>query len=363
MTSSEYSAVLTGVRQVAVQEFDIPRVKAEDALLKVEMVGVCATDAKYYEGKRRTDLFPLILGHEILGHIEEIGVVAQERFKVNKGDRVVVDAMIPCGACSYCITGNYKFCEKGMGYGTRLSTKVPPSLWGAYGQYMYLDPRSILYKISENVPAEAAVLVNAAISNGIQWTRIMGGAKIGDVVVIQGTGGQGLSCTLAARESGAATIITTGLARDTRRLNLARDFGADYAINVEEVNIVQFVRELTRGKMADVVVDVTGAPQGMITSVDLVKKGGTLVCAGVSGASTVTGLLLDKFVFNEITLKGVFTSNFEAISTAVKLVESRKYPVEKIVSHKFRLEDAEQALRVVAGLVPESYPTKAVIVP
>ncbi|MDP2718473.1 MAG: zinc-binding dehydrogenase [Dehalococcoidia bacterium] len=363
MKNTEYSAVLTAPHKIELQEFDIPAISPNDGLLKLELTGVCGTDAKFYLGKRRTDIFPMILGHEILGRVNEIGDVARERFKVKKGDRVVVDSMIPCSACPQCINGNYKFCQLGLSYGTRISTNVPPSLWGSYGQYMYLHPNSILYKISEDIPAEAAILANAAISNGIQWVRFIGGAKVGDVVVIQGSGSQGLSAVIAAKESGASEIIVTGLGRDEERLKLAGDFGATVTVNIEKEDAVKLVRELTGGKMADLVVDVTGSPRGVAASVDLVKKQGTLVCAGLSGSTTETPLLMDKIVLNEITLKGVFTSNFEAISAAIKLIETRKYPIERMVTHKFPLKEADKAVRAIAGEIPGLYPIKAVIQP
>ncbi|MDZ4246929.1 MAG: zinc-binding dehydrogenase, partial [Dehalococcoidia bacterium] len=217
-------------------------------------------------------------------------------------------------------------------------------------------------KISDDVPAEAAVLAKAVIGNGIQWLRVMGEAKIGDTVVIQGTGPQGLSATIAARESGAGNIIVTGLTRDAQRLALAREYGANHTVNVEEEDVVKFVRELTGGKMADVILDVTGNTRGMVTSVDLVKKQGIVVCAG-TGTKSPTPLMMDKIVLNEIRLQGVFSSDSKVTPAAVKLIESRKYPIEKMVTHKFTLHQADEAVRAVAGEIEGMYPIKAVLVP
>lgn len=362
MSPKEYSAVVEEPRKIVLREFDIPTIGEEDALLKIEMTGVCGSDPGIYKGRGK-EFFPLILGHEILGHIDKIGDKASKRYGVKPGDRVIVESTISCGSCYYCITGNYKFCEKGSYYGTRMSARTPPHLWGAYGQYMYIAPGSIVHKISPDVPAEAAVLTNAVIANGIHWLRILGGASPGNAVVIQGSGPQGLAATIAAKESGASPIIVSGLSKDAERFKLAREFGADICIDVQKEKIVERVSQITLGRMADVVLDVTGNPQGILNSVELVRKQGTLVCAGITGPETVTPLLMDRIVFREVKLQGAFTCSYQAVLAAIKLVESRKYPLEKMVTHKFSLKEAEKALSFVGGEVPGSLPIKAVIVP
>lgn len=359
----EISAVLERPGSMAIREFDIPQVGAEEGLLRMEMVGVCGTDPKYYHGSLANTPYPLILGHEILGRVHEMGEVAARRYGLKKGDRVVMEASVSCGHCRYCLTGSYRFCLNSRGYGTRVSSNTPPYLWGGYSQYIYVAPGSILHRISESVPAEAAVLANAVIANGIQWVRVMGGASVAQTVVVQGVGPQGLAMTIGAKESGAAPIIVTGLSADQERFELAKEFGADYCIDVQEENGVERVREITGGRMADLVVDVSGSPEAVVKSVDMVRKQGTLVCGGLTGADTVTPLLMDKVVFNEIRVQGVFSKGTDAVAAAVKLIESGRYPVEKMVTHKFPLEQAEEAVRVTGRDVPGVYPIKAVILP
>ena len=356
------AAVLESPRRISIQEFNIPQIGPNDGLLKVEMAGVCGSDPKFYHGLSQINT-PIILGHEILGHIEEVGEQAAQRWRVKKGDRVIVEANIRCGNCYYCLTGNYHLCQRGMGFGTRLSTQVTPSLWGAYSEYMYLHSEAEVHKISEGVPAEAAVLTSAVIANGIQWVRLLAGATIGDCVVIQGAGQQGISATVAARESGATPVIVTGLSRDSQRLALCREFGAHHTINVEKEDVTAKVSEITGGRMADVVVDVTGSPQALQKSLDLVRPKGTILAAGLTGSETLTPLLIDKIVHKEIRLQGARSKGAAAVLSAIKLVEARKYPWERIVSHHYPLEKAEEALQAVGGDLKDIYPTKAVIVP
>lgn len=362
MVRKETSAVLEAVEKVVIREFNLPSIGPEEALLKVEAAGVCGTDSKIYYGKFLPCSFPIILGHEIVGRIEEIGEAASKKYGVRRGDRVVVEERVRCGYCIHCIMGNYKFCDKAIYYGMATCSK-PPHLWGAYGQFMYIAPGSVVCKISEEVPTEAAVLVNAVIANGIQWVRNLGKVSIGDAVAILGVGPQGLSAVIAAKESGASPIIALGLSIDAQRLELARLFGADFTINVEKENAVERVKEITGGRMADLVIDVTGSPSGVAFSLDLPKSGGTVVSAGVTGTGVLTPLATDKIVFKEIRFQGALSKQVDAILRAVRLVESKKYPVEKMVTHRYNLQDAESALQAVGKRIEGVYPIKAMLLP
>ncbi|MBI4288699.1 MAG: alcohol dehydrogenase catalytic domain-containing protein [Chloroflexi bacterium] len=362
MNGKSRAAVLETSGKVAVKELPLPDIGPEEGLLRVEMAGVCGSDPKFYHGKIRNLPTPMILGHETLGHIVEIGDVAAERYRVRKGDRVVVEANIHCGLCYYCLTGNYQFCERERGYGTKLSTRTPPGLWGSYSEYMYLAPNSEVHRVSDSVPAEAAILTTV-IANGVQWARNLAGASIGNSVVVQGTGQQGLACLVGALESGCRPVIVTGLSVDTPRLALAKELGAHYTIDVQKEDVVARVSGMTRGRMADIVVDVTGSPQALQKSLDLVRPQGTILAGGLTGSETLTPMSIDKIVMKEIRFQGAKSKAAPAVLAALNLVESRKYPFEKLVTHRYPLDRAEEALKAAGGEMPGVYPVKVVIVP
>lgn len=353
--------VLEAPGQLRLREFARPAIGPDEALLAVELVGICGTDVHTFHGKLDYPL-PLIMGHEILGHIAEIGERAAERWGLRVGDRVSVEGAVPCWACVRCQTGNYRFCQRRRSYGTTTPATEPPHLWGAYGRLMYLAPGSLVHRIRPDVPAGAALMASI-LGNGIQWARNQGGVRYGDAVVVQGVGPQGLAAVVVARECGARLVVATGLARDQARLEMARRFGADYVVNVEEQDPVALVRELTDGEMADVVVDVSGSPQALVKSVALAGLQATVVCAGLTGKDTRTPLPMDEVVLREIRLQGAFTKGSDAILEGIRLVESRKYPFEEMVTHVFPLEEAEQALRALAGEVPGLHPVKAALAP
>lgn len=361
MARNVKAAVFENVGEVSIREFAPPRIGPNEGLLKVEMVGICGTDVAMYRGKLGVK-FPLIPGHESVLRIEEIGDEAAKRYNVQKGDRILVEETIPCGNCYYCLTGNYRFCPNRLAYGFTSCT-IPPYLWGAYSEYMYLAPSSIVYKISDRVSDEAGMLIFACLANGIQWVRRLAQTSIGDIVVIQGMERQGLAAIIAAKEAGASPIIVAGLGIDeqTQRSRLAREFGADYTINVEAVDVVERVRELTGGRMADVVVDVTGSPQAIVKSLDLVRAQGTVLCAGITG--TEARIMTDKIVMKEIRFQGALSAGAEAVLAAIRLAESKKFPLEKMVTHRFPLTEVKEALRVAGGEVAGAHPIRVALVP
>jgi len=363
MSGTSRAAVLEAPEQMTVHEFPLPAIGPDEALLRIEMAGVCGTDWKYFSGKL-SNAMPIILGHEILGRIAEIGERAADKYQVKAGDRVLVEGSVPCWSCGRCRSGEYRFCQRKNGYGLVTTSEKPPHLWGAMSEYMYLAPGSIMHRISADVPAGTAIAA-ALLANGIEWLRDRGGVTIGDDVVIQGCGPQGLAATVVAREVGARRVIVTGLARDAARLELAKRMGATDIVVVDRNDPVQRVREITEGRMADVCLDVAGSALATPVSIKLVRTLGTVVLAGLAGKDAISQMPMDHIVWNEIRIQGVYVKGDAAYKKAIDFIETRaaEYPVDEIVSHTFPLEAAEDAIRAAAGQrMPDGF-IKAAIVP
>ncbi len=316
------------------QRFPRPRLGADDGLLHVELAGICHTDVDIRSGSFASPL-PLVMGHEIVGVIEDVGERAARRWGVRPGDRVAVEPMAGCGSCRYCVSGDNRVCELAIGYGTSTSCDAAPHLFGAYASSMYLAPGSLVHRLPAGMSAESGMLCTVAISNGVQWTLARGGARQGDHVVVQGVGPIGLCCVAAARGAGASKVVATGLSRDALGLQLARSFGADVAVAVDEEDVLDVVVRATSGELADVVVDTTGSPQAVRTSLDLVRRTGTVVSAGVTGKDTQTPLPLDLLLRKEIRLQGVFSFNSDAVRRALVLAQSGSFPFEQLITHRF----------------------------
>ncbi len=259
--------------------------------------------------------------------------------------------MLSCRFCDMCLGGRYHLCRK-----RRIYSYIPladePGLWGAYAQYMFLHANSILHKIDPELPPELAVIFNP-LGAGFRWAVEMPETRAGDTVVILGPGQRGLASVLACREVGAGQIIVTGLAADAAKLQLAKDFGASQTIDVDNEDAKQRIRELTDGHGADVVVDVSSyATKPVADALDFVAPGGTVVLAGVKGFKPVPDFVSDKIVMKEIRIKGSIGVTSTGYESAIRLIESRKYPIERMTTHRFELRDAELAIRTLAREIP-----------
>ncbi len=356
------AAVMDRPGQIVVREFDVPDVGPAEGLLKVEAAGVCVSDSKRYDNLYKAAVFPLIMGHENVGMVQKIGEELAKSTGLKVGDRIALEAGIPCGVCRYCQEGEARFCQKRRGYGVSIPASQPPHFWGGYSQYMFLTMGIIAKKMSLEVSPEAGVLFSP-LSNGIYWVRTLGGCQIGDNVVIQGPGPQGLCAAIAAKESGAGSIIITGLSMDAERLDLAKQFGATHCINVEKTDLVAAVKEITGGDMADLVVDVTGSPAAVQKSLEVVRKGGTILSGGVTGTETRTPLLVDKITLGQVKFQGGFSSDSKSKDAAIKLLGTKRYPIELMVTHRYPIERTEEALVTVGGHNKKAYPIKAVVMP
>jgi threonine dehydrogenase-like Zn-dependent dehydrogenase len=205
-----------------------------------------------------------------------------------------------------------------------------------------------VHKVDPTLAPEIAVMFNP-LGAGFRWAVEIPQTGPGDTVVIMGPGQRGLASVLACREAGAEKIIVTGLEADARKLEIARTFGADATIDVQNENVRDRVRELTNGRGADVVLDVSSyATEPVVQAVDFARMGGTIVLAGVKGFKPIPGFISDKVVLKEITIKGAIGVTRSGYASAIRLLEKRKHPVEMMHTHNFRLDQAELAIKTLA---------------
>ncbi len=348
------AVVQTAPKKLEMRELPVPDVDDDSGLLRIEACGICGSDAEQYDGILPVT-YPVIPGHEPLGVIEAIGDAAARRWGVDVGDRVAVEVLLPCGHCGDCRSGRYQLC-RGSGGGMSGYSYIPltraPGLWGAYADYMYLDPRAIVHPVHADLPAQSAVLFNP-LGAGFRWAVELPQTGPGDTVLILGPGQRGLASVIAARAAGADSIIVTGLNRDEAKLALALELGADHVIDVEEENARRRVKELTDGRGADVVVEVCSyATQPVAESLHYVAPGGRVILAGVKGFKNVPDFVSDLIVVKEITVRGAFGVTSRSYRSAIRLIESGRVPVDRMHTHDFPLEQAELAIQTLAGSAP-----------
>jgi threonine dehydrogenase-like Zn-dependent dehydrogenase len=345
-----FAMVLVEPRKLEPRELPLPEIDDDSGLLRVEACGICGSDYEQYEGVLGTPT-PVVPGHEPIGVIERIGDRAARRWGVDVGDRVAVETLLSCRYCPPCVAGDYQLCERRRLY-SYIPLTVNPGLWGAYAEYLYLAPGSFVHKINRSVPPSIAALFNP-LGAGFRWGVEIPRLRSGDSVAILGPGQRGLACVLACRAAGAGKVLVTGLGRDRSKLELARRFGADVTVDVESEDAREHVREMTRGRGVDVVVEVTSyASAPVAAALDYVRPGGTVVLAGVKGFKPIPDFVSDKIVVNEITVRGAFGVTSSGYRNAIRLIESRSTEVAAMHTHDFDLLDAEHAIAVLAGRVP-----------
>jgi threonine dehydrogenase-like Zn-dependent dehydrogenase len=353
--------VQTAPHKLEPRELPIPDIGHDTALLRVEACGICGSDYEQFEGVLRTPM-PVIPGHEPLGIIERIGDGAARRWGVDVGDRVAVETMLSCRFCEPCLAGSYHLCSQ-----RRIISYIPlsvePGLWGAYAEYMFLDANALVHKVDPTLPPEIAVIFNP-LGAGFRWAVEIPQTQPGDTVLVLGPGQRGLASVLACREVGAGTIIVTGLAADAAKLQIAKEFGADHTIDAQNENVKRRVRELTDGRGADVVVDVTSyATEPVTESLDYARPGGTIVLAGVKGFKPVPDFVTDKIVMKELSIRGAIGVTWSGYASAIRTIESRKYPIERMHTHEFDLRDAERAIRMLAREIPGEESIHSCLIP
>lgn len=349
------AAVQVAPGEIEVQEFARPRVDANTALLRVEACGLCGSDISQFDGAyHQNDLagMPCIPGHEPLGVIEEIGPLAAAQWGVSVGDRVAVEPHLACGRCAPCLRGEQVVCENGehkdSNYGF-ISAETAPGLWGGYAEYMHLDPRTVLHRVSKDISATTAVMFNP-VGGAIRWTVQSPSLELGDSIAILGSGQRGLAAVLAAKTAGASLVIATDLAQSAHKLELAMRLGADHVIVADEEDAVERVLQLTGGKGVDVVLDVTPRATRPITdAIRMVRSGGTVVLAGVKNRAAVPDFISDDLVFRSIRLQGVFSVDSRSYAEAIRLIEREPAVFELFGTRSYPLSAAEEAIARLAG--------------
>ena len=350
MTDKARVAVLTEPRTFDYREGRTPRHRRRRRLLRVEAAGLCGTDWEQYLGHLDNtpwSVRPIVPGHEILGWIEKVGPEAAKRWGVKEGDRVTVEASIPCGQCFQCQVGRPVLCRSGMGYGLRMGFDNPPHLWGGYGTHMYLHPRATLHRAPSDVPTSIMSLFNP-MSNAVRWAVERPETGIGDTIVIEGPGQRGLLSVVAAREAGAGKIIVTGTHQDRYRLSLARELGADETIVVGSEDPVERVIEATGGRLADVVVDVSAlATEPIVQAIEMVRPGGKVVVAGLKSSNPIPGFISDKLITKEISMLGVLSSSWSSVEKAIDVIRRKGDTLKKLCTHHYPVDEADRAVRVL----------------
>jgi threonine dehydrogenase-like Zn-dependent dehydrogenase len=351
---SVLAAVRVAPSKTEIREFPMPEIPQDSALLKMEVAGICGTDVRLYREPPSTT--PVIMGHENIGYIARAGSEFIKRKGFKEGDLVFLEHYVSCGKCEWCHLGQYRHCENtdwrynpnAIRYGYT-PADVAPHLWGGFAHYAYLPWNAVVHHVPKGVTPELAGLATP-MSNGIEWSLFDGGVSYDSTVLIQGPGQQGLSQTVVCKQAGASLIIVTGTSRDGARMEVAKALGADYVIDVEKEDPLARIKEITGGKGVDVVLDCTAGAGTfpILLGVDALKRrGGTMVVQGEM--AEFPNFPIGRITAKAITIKSARGHSFKACELALQQLASKRFPLEKVTTHKFGLNDVDLAIRSVGG--------------
>lgn len=360
-------------RKIRTVAFPKPAVGRREALVRMIGSAICGTDKHVYDrGEIRLGLpgdvvrLPIILGHENVGVIENIGSDASEQMvtegePLRAGDRVVISADIICGNCYYCrnIYG-FPWCLNHRSYGDVISCKEPPHLFGGMAEKMFILPGTFMFRVPRRMPHKVAVLTEqmavayGAFGRAFQNPNSKEGYAPADTVVVQGVGPLGMCNALMARMLGASKIIAIDKSR--YRLKMARSLCRAQTIDLSDHpkpgDRLEAVLSMTERLGADTVIECTGFPHIISEGLDFLRNGGTYLVEGAYSEDEGTRISASRQILaKNARLIGVSGMPFQAYGRALSMMESHRglIPFDRMVSHIFAQEDAQKAMEVSIG--------------
>jgi len=330
------ATVFHGKDKISVEEVEKPRPGPGEAVIRVTLTTICGTDLHILRGE-----YPvkpgLIIGHEPVGVIDELGA-GVTGYQV--GDRVLVGAITPCGQCNACLSGHLAQCGHGEGYealgGWRFGNKIN----GAQAEYL-LVPHAManMAKIPKELGDEQVVLLADIASTGLSGAE-SAKIKIGDSVVVFAQGPIGLCATAGAKLMGAALVI--GVDGDSNRLHMARQMGADIALDYRELDVVAEVKKLT-GQGADVVIEALGTQQTFESALRSLRPGGTLSSLGVySGKLEIPYDAFAAGIGDHRIVTTLCPGGKERMRRLMQMVRFDRLDLTPLLTHTFPLRDIVQ---------------------
>lgn len=318
-----------GPGNMEIREVEEPKPAAGQIKIKVVAAGICGSDLHIYDSDIAIPVKPPVtVGHEFSGVITELGE-GVTGFEV--GERVVSEtAFSYCGTCEYCREGYYNLCNerRTLGY------------WynGIFTNYTVV-PAGRVHRIPEGVDDISAAMTEplACVCHAVFDLTVI---KPTDIVLITGPGPIGLM-TLQVVKAHGATVIVSGTDVDAERLALAKELGADYAVNSQKEDLAKFVRDLTGGKGVDVAMECSGNQFAINSELDLIKKRGYLTLIGL-GKPTIP-FNIEKISYKEIRFTGSLGSRKASWEEALDLLKRGKVKVDKIADVRMPMDQWETA--------------------
>ncbi len=329
--------VFRGVNKFGIEEVERPRAGVGEAVVRVTLTTICGTDLHIVRGE-----YPvkpgLIIGHEPVGVIDELGP-GVSGYKV--GDRVLVGAITPCGQCEACLSGHLSQCGDGESYQAIGGWRLGNTLNGTQAEYVRIPhAQANLTKIPDELSDEQVVLLADIASTGFSGAE-SGQVRIGDSVVVFAQGPIGLCASLGAKLMGAALVI--GVDGDDTRLKMAKQFGADVALDYRRTDVLAEVKRLTQCGV-DVAIEALGTQQTFESALRCLRPGGILSSLGVySGKLQMPYDAFAAGLGDHRIVTTLCPGGKERMRRLIELVRHRRVDLTPLLTHTFSLDEIQKA--------------------
>lgn len=317
-------------RGIWMEEVPVPEIRVNDVLVKVKKSAICGTDLHIYkwdEWSQNTIRTPMIIGHEYVGEVVDIGAGVAD---VKVGDRVTSEGHIACGHCRNCRRGKKHVCENSIGIGVNRD--------GIFAQYAAIPSSNIILvnkKISDDVVSIFDPYGNAAHT-------ALSFPVVGEDVLITGAGPIGCMAAAICRFSGARYIVITDISE--YRLDLARKMGVTKAINPNKEKVADVVRELSMHGF-DVGLEMSGVPSAFNEMIDNMYNGSKIALLGILPNSTT--IRWDKIIFKAIQMKGIYGREmFETWYKMEQMILSG-LDISPVITHRLSVDDFEKGFEIM----------------
>ena len=341
--------IARGPKDYRLEKKKTPRAGEEEVIIKVGACGICGSDVHAYHGSpnywgdEKTEAWmkaPVTPGHEFFGTVVELGEGAGEKFKIQIGDRIIAEQIIPCNKCKYCLEGDYHLCMVHNMYGFQKDIAE-----GGMAEYMKFSAASKIHKIPDSVTLEEAANIEP-LSVSIHAVQ-RAGIEFEDLVVVAGAGTIGLYIMQLVKLKTPKKLIVVDV--NEARLEAAKKLGADIVMNPKKDDVVKKILEMTGGYGCDVFIEATGNPAGVTMGLDMIRKKGRFVEFSVfSGETSADWSIIGER--KELDVLGAHISPY-TYPIAIDLFSRKLVTTEGIVTHsQYKIDDFEEAFATAQKL-------------
>ncbi len=311
---------------IEISDVQMPKPKEGEALLRVKSAGICGSDIGAFRGTNGLVSYPRIIGHEIAGEV--ISIPENNKNGIKPGDRVIVDPYLYCGHCYPCSIGRTNCCVDLKVLGVHVD--------GGMAEY-FCHPADMLLKVPDDMPWDIIPLAEplTIALHGIHRLNL----KAGEHIAINGAGPIGLLAAMVALHYGAEPIMID-LVKE--RLDFAKSLGVRYTINLREEDLVKKVSEYTNGRMAECVMEASGANSAIRATLDIVSHAGRIALTG--WPKQETPIPTDMITRKEVDVRGARTSAGE-FPEAIDLIYHQKVDARRILTKVISIDEAPETIR------------------